>query len=107
MVGKPLAKEEDSGSGGSSSEGEHEMVSARGDPNSESGNSNLGSGNLNPSEKEDRLGEEPTRMEVSMVFMIPVEFRASMENVAELGVERWRWVLNVSWSRSQKTQART
>jgi hypothetical protein len=61
-----------------------------GNPNPESGNSNLGSGNPNLSEKEDRLGEEPTRMDVNMVFMIPVEFRASMKNVEELalGAER-------------------
>jgi hypothetical protein len=87
---KRLAKEEDDGSEGSSGEEDQEMASARGDPNPESGNSNPGSGNLNPSEKEDRLGQEPTRMDVSMVFMIPEEFRASMENVVELvlGAER-------------------
>jgi hypothetical protein len=60
------------------------MASTKGDPNLESGNSNPGSGNPNPSEKEDRLGEEPIQMDVSMVFMIPVEFRAPMENVIEL-----------------------
>jgi hypothetical protein len=49
---KWLAKEEDGGSGGSSSEEEQEMASARGDPNPKSG-SYLGSGNPNPSEKED------------------------------------------------------
>jgi hypothetical protein len=62
----------------------------QGDPNPESGNSNLWSGNHNPSEKGDRLGEELTRMDISMVFMISVEFRAPTENVAELalGAER-------------------
>jgi hypothetical protein len=66
------------------------MVSARGDPNSESDNSNPRSGNSNPSEKEDQLGEEPTWMDVSMVFMILAEFCAPMENVVELalGAER-------------------
>jgi hypothetical protein len=87
---KRLAKEEDGSSGGSIGEEEQEMASARGDPISELGNSNPGSGNLNTSEKEDRLGEEPTRMDVRMVFMIPVEFRALKENVTELelGTER-------------------
>jgi hypothetical protein len=61
-----------------------------GGANLEPGNSNLGSGNLNPNEKEDQLGEEPTQMDISMVFMIPAEFRAPMENVTELalGAER-------------------
>jgi hypothetical protein len=87
---KRLAKEEDDSSGGSSGEKEQEMASARGDPNLELNNSNLGSGNLNPSEKEDQLGEEPTRMDISMVFMISAEFCAPMENVVELalGAER-------------------
>jgi hypothetical protein len=62
------------------------MASARGEPNLKWGNSNLGSGNPNPSEKEDRLGEEPTRMDVSMVFMILVEFHAPTKNVAELAL---------------------
>jgi hypothetical protein len=62
------------------------MASTRGDPNSESGNSNPGLGNPNPSEKEDRLGEEPTRMDVGMVFMILTEFHAPMENVTELAL---------------------
>jgi hypothetical protein len=90
MAEKWLAKEEDNDSGSSSGEEEQEMASARGDPNSESGNSNPGSGNHNPSEKEDQLWEEPTRMDVSMVFMIPVEFCAPTENVMELvlGAER-------------------
>jgi hypothetical protein len=71
-----LAKEEGGSSGGSNGEEEQEMASARGDPN--------------PSEKEDRLGEVSTRMDISMVFMIPAEFRAPTENVAEsaLGAER-------------------
>jgi hypothetical protein len=69
------------------------MVSARGDPNSESGNSNPRSGNPNPSEKEDQLGEEPTRMDVSMVFMILAEFCAPMENVVELALGAERVVL--------------
>jgi hypothetical protein len=42
------------------------------------------------SEKEERLGEEPTRMDVSMVFMILVEFCEPTKNVMELamGAER-------------------
>jgi hypothetical protein len=83
MGGKWLAKEEDVGSGGCSGEEEQEMASSRGgDPNPESGNSN-------PSEKQDRLGEEPTRVDVRMVFMILAEFCAPMENDMDvvLGVE--------------------
>jgi hypothetical protein len=83
---KRLAKKEDGGSGGSSGEEEQEMASPRGDPNPESSNSNPGSGNLNPSEKEDWLGEEPTRMDVNNVFMILAEFRAPTENVTELAL---------------------
>jgi hypothetical protein len=41
---------------------------------------------------EDRLGEEPTRMDVSMVFMIPVEFRALTKNVTELALSAERVV---------------
>jgi hypothetical protein len=57
-----------------------------GGANPESGNSNPGSGNPNLSEKEDWLGEEPTRTNISMVFIIPAEFRAPMENVTELAL---------------------
>jgi hypothetical protein len=87
---KWLAKEEDGGSGGSNGEEGQEMASARGDPNPKSSNFNPGSGIPNPSEKEDRLGEEPTRIDISMVFMILAEFRAPTENVVEfsLGVGR-------------------
>jgi hypothetical protein len=63
-----------------------------GDPNLELGNSNPGPGNLNPIEKEDRLGEEPTRMDVSMGVMIPAEFHAPMENVVELALSAERAV---------------
>jgi hypothetical protein len=83
---KWLAKGEDGSSVGSSGEEEQEMASARRDRNLESGNTNPGSGNLNPSEKEDRLGEEPTQMDVSMVFMIPVQFCAPTENVMKLAL---------------------
>jgi hypothetical protein len=81
---KWLAKKEEGGSGGSSGEEEQEMASARRDPNTELGKSNTGLGNLNPSEKEDRLGEEPTRMDVSIIFMILAELCALTENVTEL-----------------------
>jgi hypothetical protein len=99
---KRLAKEEDDGSGGSSGEEEQEMASARGDPNPESGNSNPGSGILNPSEKEDWLGEEPTQMDVSMVFTI---LQNSMHR--QKMSQSWCCVLNVPCSRSQKTRSRT
>jgi hypothetical protein len=81
---KWLAKKEEGGSGGSSGEEEQEMASARRDPNTELGKSNTGLGNLNPSEKEDRLGEEPTRMDVSIIFMILAELCALTKNVTEL-----------------------
>jgi hypothetical protein len=68
------------------------LALARGDPNPESGNTNPGLGNPNSSEMEDRLGEEPTRTDVSMVFMIPVEFRALTKNVTELALSAERAV---------------
>jgi hypothetical protein len=87
---KWLAEEEDGGNAGSSGEEEQEMGSVRGDSNPESGNSNPRSGNPKPSEKEGRLGEEPTWMDINMVFMIPAEFCTLMKNVPELalGAER-------------------
>jgi hypothetical protein len=47
-------------------------------------------GNCNPGRKEDRREEEPTRMDVNMVFTILVEFRAPTKDVIELvlGAER-------------------
>jgi hypothetical protein len=57
------------------------MASDRGNPNPELGNSNRRSCNPNQSEKVNRLEEEPTWMDVSMVLMIPTEFHALMKNV--------------------------
>jgi hypothetical protein len=56
----------------------------------ESGNRNLDSSNSNPGKENDQQGEEPVPMGVNMVFMIPTEFCAPMEDVAELalGAER-------------------
>jgi hypothetical protein len=68
---KWLAKGEDGDNGGNNGEEEQETASARGDPNPESGNSNPGSGSPNLSDKEDRLGEEPTWMNVGMIVMVP------------------------------------
>jgi hypothetical protein len=66
------------------------MASDRGNPNPELGNSNPRSCNPNQSEKVNRLEEEPTWMDVSMVLMILTEFHALMKNVTELalGAER-------------------
>jgi hypothetical protein len=103
---KQLAKEE-----GGSSEQVSKVTTARGEDNTgwgdensesgkcnpesgdchrESGNRNPDSGNNNPGKENDRQGEEPILMDVNMVFMIPAEFRAPTEDVAELrlGAER-------------------
>jgi hypothetical protein len=57
-----------------------------GDCHPESGNRNSDSGNSNPGRKNDWQGEEPVLMDVNMVFMIPVEFRAPMEGITELAL---------------------
>jgi hypothetical protein len=41
-------------------------------------------GNGNPGEEKDRQEEQPTWMDVNMVFTIPVEFYALVEDVVEL-----------------------
>jgi hypothetical protein len=74
---KQLAKEENGSSGDSSGREEVEDTSNKGGSNPESGNGN-------PGKEEDRREEQPTRMDVNMVFMIPAEFRAPAEDVAEL-----------------------
>jgi hypothetical protein len=50
------------------------------------GNHNPDSGNSNPGKENDRQGEEPVRMDVNMVFMIPVEFHVPMEYIGELAL---------------------
>jgi hypothetical protein len=57
-----------------------------GNCNLESGNCHPGSGNSNPGTENDQQGEEPVPMDVNMVFMILVEFRASTEDVVELAL---------------------
>jgi hypothetical protein len=57
-----------------------------GDNHSELGNRNRDSGNTNPGKENDRQGEEPIPMDVNMVFMIPAEFRAPMEDITELAL---------------------
>jgi hypothetical protein len=97
---KWIAKEE----GCSSSDEARKVTPARGEDNSESGDGNLesgnchlessnrnpNSGNSNPGQENDRQGVEPILMDVNMVFMIPAEFCAPTEDVAELvlGAER-------------------
>jgi hypothetical protein len=90
MAGKRLAKEENDSSGDNSGEEVVEVTLAKGDSNPGSGSSNPESGNHNPGGKEDRREEQLTRMDVKMVFTIPAEFCAPMEDVTELalGVER-------------------
>jgi hypothetical protein len=83
---KWIAKEENGSSGDSSGEEEVEVTSAKGDSNSGSGNANPESGNHNSGGKEDRREEEPTRMDVNMVFMILLEFHAPMEDITELAL---------------------
>jgi hypothetical protein len=41
-------------------------------------------GDSNPSEEEDQRGEQPTRIDVNMVFMIPAKFRALAKDITEL-----------------------
>jgi hypothetical protein len=43
-------------------------------------------GNSNSGGKDDRREEEPTRMDVNMVFTISVEFHAPIEDVSELAL---------------------
>jgi hypothetical protein len=104
---KRLAKEEGCSSGEEVSKvtpirGEDNPELGDGDPESgnynpesgnchpELGNRNPDLGNSNPGKENDRQGEEPVPMDVNMVFMIPKEFRAPMEDDAELalGAER-------------------
>jgi hypothetical protein len=97
---KWLAKEKGCSSGEEASKvtltrGEDNPKSGDGNPesgncNPESGNYHPESGNRNPGKKNDWQGEEPIPMDVNMVFMIPVEFRAPTEDIAELalGAER-------------------
>jgi hypothetical protein len=87
---KCLAKEENNNNCDNSGEEEFEVTSTKGDSNPVSGSSNPESGNCNLGGKEDQQEGEPTWMDVNMVFTIPAEFRAPMEDVAELalGAER-------------------
>jgi hypothetical protein len=56
----------------------------------ESGNRNPDLGNRNPGKENDRQGEEPIPLDVNMAIMIPAEFCAPTEDIAELalGAER-------------------
>jgi hypothetical protein len=106
-----LAKEENGRSGNNSGEEEVEVTSAKGDPNPRSGRGNPKSVNCNPEtgichpklgnrnpdsgnssrgKENDQQGEESVSMDVNMVFMIPIESRASLQDIAEfaLGAER-------------------
>jgi hypothetical protein len=67
---KWLVKEENGSSGNNNGEEEVEVTSAKGDSNPGSGSGNPESGNRNPGGKEDRREEEPTQMDINMVFMI-------------------------------------
>jgi hypothetical protein len=86
VAGKWLAKEENGSSGDSSGEEEVEVTSAKGYSNPGSGSGNPKSGNRNPGGKEDQQEEEPTQMDVNMVFMIPAEFCVPTEDIAELAL---------------------
>jgi hypothetical protein len=52
----------------------------------ELGNRNPDSGNSNPGKENDRQGGEPIPLDVNMVFTIPIEFRAPMEDIVELAL---------------------
>jgi hypothetical protein len=88
---KWLAKEEGSSSGDSSTEVVGKVTPVRGkdnlrsgDGNTELGNRNPNSGNINLGKENDRQLEEPVLIDVSMVFMIPAKFCEPMEDIAEL-----------------------
>jgi hypothetical protein len=98
---KWLAKEEGGSSGEEVSKvtpvrGEDNPGSGDGNPESdncnlesgncypESGNHNPNSGNSNPGKENDRQGEEPTPMDINMIFMILGEFCAPTEDITEL-----------------------
>jgi hypothetical protein len=81
---KWLAKEENGNSG--SGEEEVEVALAMGDSSPGSGSGDPVSSNCNPGGNEDWREEEPTWMDINMVFMIPVEFCAPMEDVVELAL---------------------
>jgi hypothetical protein len=87
---KWLAKDENGNSGDSSGEEDVEVTSAKGDSNPASCSGNPESGNRNPGGKEDRWEEEPTWMDVNMVFTIPTEFHAPMEDVMALALDAGR-----------------
>jgi hypothetical protein len=70
---KRLAKEENGSNGDSSDEEEVEVTSDKGGSNPELGNGTSGWGNGNPGEDDDRREEQPTRMDVYMVFTILAE----------------------------------
>jgi hypothetical protein len=91
--------------GGSSGEEASKVTSARGEDNTrsedgnpklgncnlesgdrhlESGNRNLDSSNNNPGKENDWKGEELVPMDINMVFTIPIEFHAPMEDIVEL-----------------------
>jgi hypothetical protein len=76
---KRLAREEN----GNSNEDEVGVTSDKGESTSYKGNNN-------PDKGEDQQEERPTQMEINMVFTIPVEFCAPIEDVVEwtLGAER-------------------
>jgi hypothetical protein len=90
VVGKWLAKEENGSSDSNNGEEEIEVTSVKGDSNPRSTSGNPELGNCNPGGKKDRREEEPTRMDVNMVFTIPIESRAPTKDVVELalGVRR-------------------
>jgi hypothetical protein len=76
---KWLAREQN----GSSSEEEVGITSDKGESTSDKGNNN-------PDNGEHQQEERPTQMEINMVFTMPAEFHAPIEDVAELtlGAER-------------------
>jgi hypothetical protein len=82
---KRLAREENSNSSDSRSEGEVGVTSDEGESTSDKGSSNPDKGS-NLDKGEDQQEERPTQMEINMVLSIPAEFRAPIEDVAELTI---------------------
>jgi hypothetical protein len=84
-VGKvtPVRGEDNPGSGDGNPESDNCNLES-GNCYPESGNHNPNSGNSNPGKENDRQGEEPTPMDINMIFMILGEFCAPTEDITEL-----------------------
>jgi hypothetical protein len=81
-----LARGEDNSGSGDGHLEAGNYNSESGNYHSESGNRNPDLGNSNPGKENDRQGEESILMDINMVFRIPPEFYAPLEDIAELAL---------------------